>query len=280
MLCFRLLYESEPASVLLDTVQAVEQGQGNSCLHAISPTSFSEIPTAPFAYWSVAPARKLFKQLPPFEGSGRTVKQGLATADDFRFVRTSWEAWQVDYDATQVWFPFAKGGSFAPFYARMSMMVNWQKSGSEIRFYGDPTGKKPKSRPQGVDYYMLPGMTWPLRGIIFSAQAVPRNSVFSIAGKLATSANEKELPALMCLFNSKPFDYLIRFFAGKVGGVQYEVGLIGNIPVFDLSKGAVKMKGKFEKAWSTKRRTDTATLTSHAFHAPALAPGRKPKPTR
>ncbi len=130
------------------------------------------------------------------------------------------------------------------------------------------------------DYYMKPGMTWPLRGISFSAQAVQEGCVFSVAGKLATSNVQDDLAPLMCLFNSRPFDYLIRFFAGRVIGVQYEVGLIGNIPVFDLSKGAVKMKGKFENAWSTKRRTDTATLTSHAFHAPALAPGRKPKPTR
>ncbi len=84
----------------------------------------------------------------------------------------------------------------------------------------------------------------------------------------------------MCMFNSKPFDYMIRFFAGKVGGVQYEVGLIGTIPIYDPAKKKVETKRHFLQAWSTKRCTDTATLTSHAFHAPALAPGRKPKPTR
>lgn len=177
-----------------------------------------------------------------------------------------------------MWFPFAKGGTYSTYYGDLSLELNWRNDGRELKAWASSLYNNSHwSRIiKNVDYYLKPGMTWPLRGIVFSAQAVPRGAVFSIAGKLATSDNEKELPTLMCLFNSKPFDYLIRFFAGKVGGVQYEVGLIGNIPVFDLTKGAVKMKGKFEGAWSTKRSTDTANLTSHAFHAPALAPGRKP----
>src|SRR4051794_36580981 len=48
---------------------------------------FRAVPRSPFAYWVTERLRKLFTELEPFSTDNRAVKQGLATADDFRFVR-------------------------------------------------------------------------------------------------------------------------------------------------------------------------------------------------
>jgi len=70
--------------------------------------------------------------------------------------------------------------------------------------------------------------------------------------------------------NSLAFDYLVGFFAGKVGGVQYEVGLIGKVPVpksiqdstlAALSKEASRL-ARMSSSFSEKRR---------GFVAPRLA---------
>ena len=56
----------------------------------VDAASFAAVPGSPFAYWVSKRLRALFKELLPFESEGRTAKQGLATVDDFRFVRAWW----------------------------------------------------------------------------------------------------------------------------------------------------------------------------------------------
>src|SRR4051794_12316601 len=72
------------------------------------PSVFSMIEGSPFAYWVSDRLRSVFAELPAFGRNGRTAKQGIATSDDFRFVRLHWEA-----DTANVasgWVPFVKGG--------------------------------------------------------------------------------------------------------------------------------------------------------------------------
>ena len=58
---------------------------------SVEAAEFSAVPGSPLAYWAGEAIRQIFRRLPPLEGNIGTVKQGLATADDFRFVRARWE---------------------------------------------------------------------------------------------------------------------------------------------------------------------------------------------
>jgi hypothetical protein len=119
-------------------------------------------------------------------------------------------------------------------------------------------------------YFFQPGLTWPLRGVRFSAQAVPRGCVFSVAGKMAFDSNATPT-AWLSLFNSAPFDQLIAFFAGKVGGVQYEVGLIQNVPVPDLSSSNMaRLEELALEGWSIVRSFVAHGEVSHGFTLPGL----------
>jgi len=57
----------------------------------VDPLTFTDIPRSPFAYWVSDQLRATFTTLPAFGSEGRTARQGLITADDFRFVRACWE---------------------------------------------------------------------------------------------------------------------------------------------------------------------------------------------
>ena len=255
----RLLNDKDKQSTLLHVVKA-----GGDRQFVVDPSSFSQIPGSPFAYWVSESVRQTFQRVPAFDDGERTVKQGLATADDFRFVRTWWEV-QPD---TQRWFAFAKGGSFSRFYADIPAVLNWHRDGAEICNFFDPKTGRLLSVTRNTHYYGRPGLTWPLRGITFSAQLVPRNCIFSVAGKMAF-APVNELEAWLAIFNSSPFDYLIRLFAGKVGGVQYEVGLIGGIPAADLNATvASELASLARRGWSLKRMLASTEETSHAFLLP------------
>ena len=271
MICFRLLESDDPATPLAEAVATLRRGEDAESVYAVNPKSFRQVPNAPFAYWVSERIRGLFTELPPFEGDGREVRVGLQTSDDFRFVRTAWET--PEAGTHQAWFPFAKGGSYSPFYADVHLHVNWETDGHELdAFIG--------SVLRNTDYYFRPGLTWPLRGIRFSAQAVASGCIFSVAGKMAMCEKASDIPFIGATFNSAPFDYLIRMSAGKVGGVQYEVGLIGNIPMPSPdSSSRHSWNSLFSKGWMQKRRCDQANLISHAFYAPALRPTATSTPT-
>ncbi len=146
----RLLGSEDKAAELAGAIIAQRAGESAAVVFDVAPASFEQVPGSPFAYWVSEGVRSLFRSLPLFEGEGRTVKQGLATADDFRFVRAWWE---VPVGAVrQRWFPFAKGGAYSPFYADVHLLVNWAKDGAEIiNFVDTETGKARRGTPKASD---------------------------------------------------------------------------------------------------------------------------------
>ncbi|TSA12039.1 MAG: type II restriction endonuclease subunit M [Comamonadaceae bacterium] len=265
----RLLTDKDKQSALSSAVRAA-----NEKVFEVDPASFLQIPGAPFAYWVSEEVRKIFRRFPAFDRDERTVKQGLATADDFRFVRVWWEV----PSANQGWFGFAKGGSFSRFYADTPAVVNWADEGAQIKNNLNARGGIRSNvwmlRDTAAKYFLRSGLTWPLRGITFSAQVVPINCVFSVAGKMAF-APEQELETWLAVFNSRPFDYLVRLFAGKVGGVQYEVGLIGGIPVPAMSVDQSHQLSRLaRRGWSIQRTLASTEERSHAFLLPEVLRSR------
>lgn len=84
---FRLLKEEDKGAALQRCVADLRQGQEDKLTHTVRQETFALLPGSPMPYWVSDAMRRKFKEWPPFEGHGGTIKQGLATADDFRFVR-------------------------------------------------------------------------------------------------------------------------------------------------------------------------------------------------
>ena len=72
MICFRLLDSDDPAEPLAQAVAKVCEGENPPSVYSVNPTSFRQVPNAPFAYW-VSEDPQL-SRLPPFEGDGRTAR--------------------------------------------------------------------------------------------------------------------------------------------------------------------------------------------------------------
>lgn len=128
---FRLLPFSDKGAALSEAVIAIREGvTSKSTVHAVRPTSFQQVPGSPFAYWVSERIRRLLTELPAFESEGRVAQHGASTKDDFRFLR-AW--WDVEPAATRkMWFPFAKGGAYSPFYADVYLVVNWADDAREL----------------------------------------------------------------------------------------------------------------------------------------------------
>lgn len=277
---FRLLTDEDKATALGDTVDAARQGESVPNLYATDSTSFWKIPGSPFAYWVSDRLRRVFSEVPRFESSARTAKQGLATADDFRFVRAWWEVKPGRIVAGPAhpetktfltatfsgcrWAPFAKGGAYSPFHGDVHLLVDWSDAGKDIREFD-------RAFVRNEQMYFRSGLTWSLRSQRgFSARAMACGCIFAHKGPsvfvIGNIAND--LLSLLAIMNSASFRLLLDL---QMAFGSYEVGVIQRTPVPTLtSDQAAALATLAQQACGLSRDRDRVDETTHVFALPTV----------
>jgi hypothetical protein len=284
----------EKGTALAAAVQSAREGHldGRSTF-TVDPSSFRQVPGAPFAYWVSDNLRRKFEELPPFESEGRTVKQGLATADDFRFVRAWWEVdprriLHVPVKAEELddpgrlreyqeacreqtrhgkrWVPFAKGGAYSPYYADVYLVVDWENDGERIRNFE-------RAYIRNEQYYFRPGLTWSDRTTrLFGARAWPAGGIFSVKGSAGFFPDQEALA--LGLMNARLFNGFLSLLvgAGDAAARSYQVGTIGRVP-FIGRQGPLQVvnvvAASAASALSELRKLDEVNESGHGFVFPA-----------
>lgn len=277
--CFRMLDAESPAGPLAEAVRQVNTGQGSAKVFTLDASSFEQVPNSPFAYWVEEKVRRLFKELPAFESKERTARQGLASTDNFRFVRCWWEVpVQENAKKARRWFPLASGGGVAPFFADIYLCVNWESDGAEIkeniiRKYPYLNGK-PEFVAKNPEFYFKPGGFQTKRSLKLAPHLTPRGCVFSDNG-FQFFSNEKDLLWLLGLTNSSFFESLFRLNVGKDETPNFMAGVMQIIPV---PKVGMELKAEIEKislsCWLNRRRLAVTDERSLWFRRPTT---RAPK---
>ncbi len=242
---------------------------GGCAVFECDPEAFAAVPGSPFAYWVHDSLLRIFRDYKYHEAIQREAKNGLGTLADFRFVRLATEI-PLSKASSVRWVPFSKGGRRSEYYQDVRFFVLWATDGAEVKAHIEHVyrGGHWSRNARSVDWYFRPGITWPLRGVRFSAQAVPEGGIFSVGGKMLFSDKE-HLLALLSLLNSQAFDLLLSLFAGKVGGVQYESGLIERTPLPVLRDVDCDVLAALSRrAWSLARAPDSSNECSRAFLLP------------
>ncbi len=115
---------------------------------------FLTIPQTPLCYW----LRERFFELLAGKtlGDVADVCQGLATADDPRFVRFTWETpvreWAQPARRRR-WAPFEKGGGYGKWFGHHLWTVDWEHNGARIK-------ATPGPRVQNEERYFKEGWTY------------------------------------------------------------------------------------------------------------------------
>jgi hypothetical protein len=268
----RLLNDTDKATSLLVACARLRRGDVDEHRFEVAPESFDAIPGKPFSYWVSEAVHRAFEQLPPFEGEGRTVKIGMKTGDDFRFLRLWWEV----QEAQGTFRPYAKGGATDAFYADIHAMVNWKHAGAEVKQFVSQRMHQMFGNENyefwisNEAFYGLPGITWSLRAERFSPRVLPTQSIFSVRGYAAFLPEGVELASL-ALMNSAAFDYVFKSALGRFGYPEFIVGTLQKLP-WRIADGsdAVRLATVSRRAWSLKRTLDTIHETSHSFMLPAF----------
>ncbi len=200
-----------PKNQPIKTLEAVKNPNCNWRFQA-KQKDFEKIPGSPIAYWVSDKVREIFEKNQKLGDIGEA-KQGLATADNNRFLRL-WN--EVNYnkigynmanseealESKKKWFPYNKGGEFRKWYGNQEYLVNWENDGYEIKNFYDGKGKL-RSRPQNTEYYFKESISWTdITSSGNSFRYYPKGFLYDVTG-MSYFINESKQKNLLGVLNNK-----------------------------------------------------------------------------
>ncbi|WP_422482297.1 BREX-1 system adenine-specific DNA-methyltransferase PglX [Pleomorphochaeta sp. DL1XJH-081] len=144
------------------------------------------IPDYTFAYWAPQNLIRRYPNTSTFLESIGKVRQGIATADDFRFARLSWEVASENIGKDKRWVRFSKGGEYSPPYDDVHLLVDWGD--------GKQLGAFDGARFQNVNAMFHKGVTYTVRtASAFAGKILPEGCVFSHNAQTWQHKDDKHL---------------------------------------------------------------------------------------
>jgi hypothetical protein len=236
---------------------------------------FTAIPREPWVYWIPNDLRQLFETLPAL-GDVAQPRQGLATANNFRFLRSWWEVGNgriafdcQDSEEAQTtgrrWFPYMKGGGYQKWYGNQTHVVNWEDDGEEIK--EGIIGRYPYLKgnwewvAKNTEYYLREGVTYSyLTSAAFSARYSPGGFIFDVAG---SSLFPENIKLILSVMNSPYAGYALKLVNPTV---NFQVGDVARLPV--VREISALLESLTEQAIRYSQMLETQKETTYDFLAP------------
>ena len=244
---------------------------------------FRALPARRVAYWITSEYESAFKSLPKLEGTVGYARQGLASADNFRFVRLVWEVLPLSIDGVKnhsaspnglaSWYNFAKGGDYSPYFQDLHLVVLWHAHGRELKAF-------PGSVIRNPTFYFAAAVTYSERTVSgFSPRALPRGCIFDSKGPIIAPAEHVNPMFLLAFLMSRPAASFLEFMVASgdsaVSGTsarQYTQSIVGSVPFPDFSNlNASILVNAGARAWKSMALEDACYETSRFFVPRSLA---------
>ncbi|MCM3128123.1 BREX-1 system adenine-specific DNA-methyltransferase PglX [Paenibacillus sp. MER 78] len=232
----RLVEFQDSKEKMLKTIEAVENPSVNYRFTA-NINGFNKIPGDPIAYWVSAKVKDIFHRNSRLRDLAEP-KQGLATADNNRFLR-QWNEISFDRitfnmanieEALSVkgkWFPYNKGGEFRKWFGNNYFVVNWENDGYEIKGFKDENGKV-RSRPQNTNFYFKEGVTWSdISTSNFGVRYTNQGYIFDVSGSMAFPSKENLYYISAFLCSKIAYEFLLILNPT----MHFQTGNIADLPI-------------------------------------------------
>ena len=197
----------------------------NNRLTTASVSNFELIPRKAIAYWASDACINAYRKYNRLD-SFASVKKGMSTADDNRFLRLWYE---INSSKSQMfssfekakWFMINKGGSFRRWYGNNEYVVNWENNGLEMKAFRNAVIRNEQF------YFKDFGVTWTYVTNYKLNVRYTEKSTFAAVGP-CIFADRNRLLWLLGMLNT----CVAQMFADSVGGqtITYEVGEVASIP--------------------------------------------------
>ncbi|MBX3097310.1 MAG: BREX-1 system adenine-specific DNA-methyltransferase PglX [Fimbriimonadaceae bacterium] len=223
--------EAEKSAMLTDALVTRSTDDG---YYLASGGNFAAIPGKPIVYWLSEKMRDSFSTGNPLSEVAN-LRQGLATADNNRFLRQWWEVAsnRIAFACTSReeaaasgarWFPYNKGGEFRKWYGNQEHVVNWERDGAEIVDF------KPRSVIRNPGTYFSPSVSW---SDISSGEAAfrryPQGFIHDSTGH-SGFGDPTMLDQVTLLLNSK---FVMEIMKVVAPTLHFHIGYVGLVPVHE-----------------------------------------------
>jgi len=206
----RLTHVVDKSGVLGSTVRDVRHGmlpKGVAWQRDVS--EFADIPHRPFCYWVSKGFIDLFKTRTTFAPKYGHIYQGIATGDNFRFLRCRWEV-SADQISQGIWATYAKGGTSTRWLSDFFLVVHWKNAGTEIKANAQQCYGSASRTIKNESTFFKAGVTYTqvtVKG--FFARVLPAGCVFDMKGPSVQFVGDDVLVGL-AIFASTPFRALAK----------------------------------------------------------------------
>ncbi|MBM6730098.1 BREX-1 system adenine-specific DNA-methyltransferase PglX [Bifidobacterium pullorum subsp. saeculare] len=200
--------------------------------YRVDQHDFAQIPGSPIVYWLSETMLKTFTKGEALEKVAKP-RQGLATADNNRFVH---EWWEVSNNRTSFcctsreeasqsgakWFPYNKGGDFRKWYGNQEYVVNWEHDGRELNDY------KPRSVIRNPQTYFRESISWSKISSGSPAfRYFPSGFIYDVAGTSIFASEEIRNGVLSFTNSAVAYEELTAI----APTLNFEVGQIATLPI-------------------------------------------------
>lgn len=216
---FRITKRIEKEVYLKEVVKYQQQD-----FYCVNTASFKKISNEPICYWIDKKTQNLFDKSKKFKSDKRSSNQGLISGDDFRFIRMSWEITGNGFTSILM------SDQSSRYYSNIYATVNWKQDGLEIKNFFNINNGKLRSRPQNLDTYFRPGLTWAKRTAKFEPCIVPDGVIYTAGRYISLHENNNQILWTCSLWNSEYIDYCLKLSMEKDLQPNFINGTVNKLP--------------------------------------------------
>ncbi len=178
-------------------------GDRSNSNHYVSREFIRKLPTNKILYFVTSTLARLMSDSEKLEPKIATVRKGMTTFDDERYLRLRWEIRPASIGRGRGFDYFAKGGEYANYYTNIHLLVNRQNDGKELCETNRRVNGQTAQVRQGSDYYYRRGSQFTTRSKGFSARAIPDDCVMSSNAPMIVSMSKISTEYLLGWVNSR-----------------------------------------------------------------------------
>ena len=193
---------------------------------------FLKIPGCLIGYSVSEKVRETFTRNLPLSAVCKPT-QGLATADNGRFLR-SWFEVNIERigfghnnaasaaESGRKWFPYNKGGAFRKWYGNQEYIVNWENDGTEIRNFKGSVVRNPTT-------YFKNSISWSkISAGSIAFRSYPYGFIYDVAGTSLFPFDEAKYNYYIGVVNSNTIRHILKIMSPTL---NFEVGQIATLPI-------------------------------------------------
>ncbi|HNT37242.1 MAG TPA: hypothetical protein PKH07_19780, partial [bacterium] len=214
-------------SKLAESIVAVERDSRSANWVIKNRELIESLPDSKLLYSLPIRVHRLLGEACVLEPDVATVRQGMGTFNDFRFLRLRHEVSVADIHRSG-WEPLAKGGAFSFYYSDIHLLLNWKDDGAELSAVNIAHNGQDAQVRQASEYWRRSGLTYSKRSQKgFSARALPAECIIAGKGPAILSQSDMSAAYLLGWVNSRFIRWIIEVQANDH---EYNTGIVKKVP--------------------------------------------------